>query len=62
MRRSAASARVHRPHGQAMTEYIVAVAALVLLLWAVGNTSIAQQLVTALKSFWTHYSYLISLP
>ena len=48
--------------GQAMTEYIVAVGFLLVLLWVGADTSTVQQLVTALKSFWTHYSYLISLP
>ncbi|MBU6404969.1 MAG: hypothetical protein KGQ84_09690 [Proteobacteria bacterium] len=45
-----------------MTEYIVAVAFLLVLLWVGANTSAVQQLVAALKDFWTHYSYLISLP
>ncbi len=48
--------------GQAMTEYIVVVGFLLVLLWVGANTSTVQQLVTALKSFWTDYSYLISLP
>lgn len=47
-----------------MTEYIVVVAAAIILLAAAtaGNPSPVQQLITALKGFWTHYSYLISLP
>ncbi|MHB1282374.1 MAG: hypothetical protein ACYCZI_00665 [Metallibacterium scheffleri] len=45
-----------------MTEYIVAVAFLLVLLWVGANTSAVQQLVAALKDFWTHYSDLISLP
>ena len=52
----------HAQNGQAMTEYIVAVAFLLVLLWVGANTSAVQQLVAALKDFWTHYSYLISLP
>ena len=54
--------RRHAQRGQAMTEYIVAVGFLLLLLWVGANTSTVQQLVAALKNFWTHYSYLISLP
>ncbi len=53
-----------RTGGQAMTEYIVVVAAAIILLAAAtaGNPSPVQQLIAALKGFWTHYSYLISLP
>ncbi len=51
--------------GQAMTEYIVVVAAGIILLVAVvagSNSSTVQQMIVALKNFWTNYSYLISLP
>ncbi|MCK9366890.1 MAG: hypothetical protein M0P72_07060 [Metallibacterium scheffleri] len=51
--------------GQAMTEYIVVVAAGIILLVAVAagsSSSPVQQMIVALKGFWTHYSYLISLP
>ncbi len=50
--------------GQAAAEYIVVIAAGIILLVAAtaGNPSPVQQLVTALKGFWTHYSFLISLP
>ncbi len=54
--------RWHAQCGQAMTEYIVAVGFLLVLLWVGADTSTVQLLVTALKDFWTHYSYLISLP
>lgn len=54
--------RRHAQCGQAMTEYIVAVGFLLVLLWVGANTSAVQQLVAALKDFWTHYSDLISLP
>lgn len=53
-----------RARGQAMTEYIVVIAAGIILLLAAtaGNPSPVQQLIIAFKGFWTHYSYLISLP
>ena len=62
-----------RMRGQAATEYIVVIAAaiIVLAVVAAGNPlqpangtspSPVQMLVSALKGFWTHYSYLISLP
>ncbi len=57
-----ASQWLREQRGQAMTEYIVVVGFLLVLLWVGADTSTVQQLVTALKSFWTHYSYLISLP
>ena len=50
--------------GQAMTEYIVVILfCMVLLIVATaGNPSPVQQLVQALKTFWTNFSYMISLP
>lgn len=50
--------------GQAAAEYVVVIAAALILIAAAGtgNPSLADQLVAALKAFWTHYSYLISLP
>ena len=57
--------RCRAQHGQAMTEYIVVIAAGIILLLAVvagSNSSTVQQMIVALKNFWTNYSYLISLP
>ena len=59
------SLRCHAQRGQAMTEYVVVVAAGIVLLLAVvagSNSSTVQQMIVALKNFWTNYSYLISLP
>lgn len=68
MRRHA-KAPAHRPHrsvarGQAMTEYIVVILFCMVLLIAAtaGNPSPVQQLVAELKTFWTNFSYMISLP
>lgn len=67
--RSHANTSANRPHrrqtrGQAMTEYIVVILLCMVLLIAAtaGNPSPVQQLVQALKTFWTHFSYMISLP
>lgn len=57
--------RCHPQRGQAMTEYVVVIAAGIILLLAVvagSNSSTVQQMIVALKNFWTNYSYLISLP
>jgi hypothetical protein len=53
-----------RQHGQAAAEYVVVIAAALILIAVAtaGNPSPADQMIAALKSFWTHYSYLISLP
>ena len=53
-----------RQRGQAAAEYVVVIAAALILIAAAGagNPSLADQMVAALKVFWTHYSYLISLP
>ena len=64
--RTSAFRSLHRrSRGQAMTEYIVVVAAGIILLVAIvagSSTSPVQQMIVALKGFWTHYSYLVSLP
>ena len=56
--------RPARQRGQAAAEYVVVIAAALILIAAAGagNPSPADQMVAALKVFWTHYSYLISLP
>lgn len=53
-----------RQLGQSAAEYVVVIAAALILIAVVnaGNPSLAGQLIAALKAFWTHYSYLISLP
>ena len=53
-----------RQRGQAAAEYVVVIAAALILIAATtaGNPSLAGQMLAALKVFWTHYSYLISLP
>lgn len=53
-----------RQNGQAAAEYVVVIAAALILIAVAtsGNPSPADQLIAALKAFWTHYSYLISLP
>jgi hypothetical protein len=53
-----------RQRGQAAAEYVVVIAAALILIAAAtaGNPSLADQMAAALKAFWTHYSYLISLP
>lgn len=68
MRRHA-NASANGPHrrrtrGQAMTEYIVVILLCMVLLIAAtaGNPSPVQQLVAELKTFWTNFSYMISLP
>ncbi len=50
--------------GQAMTEYIVVILLCMVLLIAAtaGNPSPVQLLVQALKTYWTNFSYMISLP
>lgn len=53
-----------RQRGQAAAEYVVVIAAALILVAVAtaGNPSLADQMIAALKAFWTHYSYLISLP
>lgn len=47
-----------------MTEYIVVILLCMVLLIAAtaGNPSPVQLLVQALKTYWTNFSYMISLP
>lgn len=54
----------HQISGQASVEYVVGIAAAVIILVVAdsGNPSVITQLVTTLKSFWTNYSYIISMP
>ena len=53
-----------RQRGQAAAEYVVVIAAALILIAVAtaGNPSLTDQMIAALKAFWTHYSYLISLP
>ncbi len=50
--------------GQSSIEYVagVAAAAMVLIVGFAGDPSPAEELLEALKGFWNHYSYLISMP
>lgn len=52
-----------RRAGQASTEYVVVLAstAAVLILSSLGDPSPMQQLIDAIKSFYTAFSYAISL-
>ena len=63
-RRNRRPALPARQYGQAAAEYVVVIAAALILIAvaSAGNPSLADQMIAALKVFWTHYSYLISLP
>ncbi|WP_449427434.1 hypothetical protein [Rhodanobacter umsongensis] len=60
----------HRQRGQAMVEYAVIGALALILLLAIpipgldgpGNESIIAWLMNVLHTWWSNYSYLISLP
>ncbi|MDA8383780.1 MAG: hypothetical protein M0037_12125 [Betaproteobacteria bacterium] len=66
MKRARTGTRL-RHDGQGMVEYLVVVMFAVIAIIALsaplgGNPSAVSQLATSIKSFWSNYSYILSLP